>query len=435
MQKSKFNSSIPQASYRACEIGNLVDSVWYSTRHPEIAVESDVLQHYLAVGRLQGWDPNPWFSTKWYVEQYPDWQAGGAPSPLHHFVTSGASAGAFPHPYFDLVWYSRRYFGSAPFAGALAHFLHKGIHEGAVPDARLDRIETEDRLLAEHPARRETLLQGLLKDLVAAGPMYAALVDQRWYFQRYPEAAAGGLTAAEHYRSIGSALGYDPNAWFCNWWYQIVHARELAGTTCALDHFVKCGSVLGLQPSPFFDVCWYSSQYLRLRSPHAEALRHFLDSGCRTGAAPERALHHREVFEAVARTGAENRQRAVLRYQSAARNDLRLMRDLVPARWYRNRYAADIADDEDAALHYHLRGWQCGFDPNPWFKTNWYLDQNPVLRKGHLSPLAHFVATGAAAGQSSHPDLDLREHARKFLGSGPTPRALEHVLILCGSFS
>ena len=101
-----------------------------------MATHPDPLAHYATEGWTQGRDPNPMFSTSWYLTTYPDVVAAGV-HPLEHYFADGASEGRDPGPGFDSDWYLAtnadvRVAGVNP----LGHFLTAGIHEGRRPRPR-----------------------------------------------------------------------------------------------------------------------------------------------------------------------------------------------------------------------------------------------------------------------------------------------------------
>src|SRR5581483_11348373 len=68
--------------------------------NPEIRDSArDPLTHYLEIGASEGRDPNPLFSTAWYLSRYPDVAASGI-NPLVHYLRHGAAEGRQPAPRF-----------------------------------------------------------------------------------------------------------------------------------------------------------------------------------------------------------------------------------------------------------------------------------------------------------------------------------------------
>ena len=56
-----------------------------------------------------------------------------------------------------------------------------------------------------------------------------------------------------------------------------------------------------------------------------------------------------------------------------------------------------------AASHYATVGWHEGHDPNPWFSTQAYLDDNPDVAAAGMVPLFHFLEHGAGEGRPVNP--------------------------------
>jgi hypothetical protein len=229
----------------------------------------------------------------------------------------------------------------------------------------------------------------------------SALVAPKWYRETYPDAAAADLDPVEHYFTTGWREGHDPNAWFATRWYLDQNPGLRQAEESPLHHFVREGAQAGCRPHPDFDIAWYSRHHLGLDFPSHVALRHFLALGERDGLAPKPALHTPPDDLAAA---------------------------LVDADWYRTAYPEVAADP---VQHYIEAGWRDGRDPNAWFATRWYLDQNPGVSEADESPLHHFVRDGAFAGRRPHPDFDVIWYSRHQLGLDyASPEALRHFLTI-----
>ena len=72
--------------------------------------------------------------------------------------------------------------------------------------------------------------------------------------------------------------------------------------------------------------------------------------------------------------------------------------------WYRKQTQAGA----DAIAHYLRKGAAKGFDPNPFFDSDWYIAQN-----GSPRPSGGSVDSAAGEGDASEPTLDLGFAARK----------------------
>ena len=127
------------------------------------------------------------------------------------------------------------------------------------------------------------------------------------------------------------------------------------------------------------------------------------------------------------------------------------------AGWYRARYGGEDRIGADPLGHYLRRGAERGFDPSPLFWTAWYAGRHPASRRfgggplahyliglgsgpnpifddahyraqgdlpPRVSPLAHYIATGAAEGRDPHPLFDTDWYAARQTGlEGRNPLA------------
>ena len=111
----------------------LVDEAWYRDTYPEAAASGlDAAAHYAAAGAAAGYDPNPFFGTRRYLEAYADVREAGM-NPLLHYLVTGCAEGRAIGPGFDAAYY----LAQNPEIGAadihpLAHYLQYGRHEGRI---------------------------------------------------------------------------------------------------------------------------------------------------------------------------------------------------------------------------------------------------------------------------------------------------------------
>jgi hypothetical protein len=76
--------------------------------------------------------------------------------------------------------------------------------------------------------------------------------------------------------------------------------------------------------------------------------------------------------------------------------------------WYRNKYPQVSAADRDPLSHYVTEGAMAGCDPNPLFDSSWYLQQYPDVAAQHVNLLAHYIHLGWKEGRDPHPDFSTR---------------------------
>jgi glycosyltransferase involved in cell wall biosynthesis/SAM-dependent methyltransferase len=58
-------------------------------------------------------------------------------------------------------------------------------------------------------------------------------------------------------------------------------------------------------------------------------------------------------------------------------------------------------------LHYCRHGWREGRAPNPYFNTGWYMQQNSDVSKTGMNPLIHYINFGWREGRSPSPDFPI----------------------------
>ncbi len=82
----------------------LLDVEYYCQHHPE-AVRSGLnpFQHFVQIGMHKNYDPNPYFSNQFYLDQYGD-QLDGL-SPLAHYLTHEGTLQFNPSELFDVQFY------------------------------------------------------------------------------------------------------------------------------------------------------------------------------------------------------------------------------------------------------------------------------------------------------------------------------------------
>ncbi len=84
---------------------------------------------------------------------------------------------------------------------------------------------------------------------------------------------------------------------------------------------------------------------------------------------------------------------------------------LFSSKYYRNRYYNEINGDAiKPLLHYIRRGACERKNPNPFFDTGYYLDQNPDVAASGVNPLYHYITSGAKEGREPSPYISMTEY-------------------------
>lgn len=74
--------------------------------------------------------------------------------------------------------------------------------------------------------------------------------------------------------------------------------------------------------------------------------------------------------------------------------------------WYRYRYEDAPADAVSAFRQFRAGVRELGRNPNGFFLSSWYMEQNPQLKEVDVDPFLHFLAAGLGEGLRPHPIID-----------------------------
>lgn len=117
------------------------------------------------------------------------------------------------------------------------------------------------------------------------------LVDERWYLQKYPDVANAGVSALDHFMTVGWAEGRNPCALFDTEWYLKQNPDvEVAGLN-PLTHYTDFGWTEGRKPHPLFDPPYYLSCNPDVAAAGIDPLGHYATTGWREGRQPNPAFH------------------------------------------------------------------------------------------------------------------------------------------------
>lgn len=351
----------PLDEYRA-QLDQIFDAEWYSRQG------GGDLQHYLTEGWRAGLDPGPLFSTRWYLEAYPDVVQLDV-CPLLHYLVWGAESGREPNPFFNSWWYLRENPDllrehpdvSKPGLSPLMHYLRYGAAEGRAPSPLFDPV-----WYAEHNegAPVERALAHYREFGWRNGRSPHPLFEVQWYRAAYP-GAGPDRDPFEHYLLGGWQEGHRPNPLFNPLWY---HARYPDSRWLEpLTHYVTHGQFRGYPPSILFDEDYYRQikpDLGKMRNPLVD----YLDGGWRQGYDPH---------------------------------------PLFDGNWYRSEWQKNSDRNDFGELspigHYLINGVRQGVNPSPLFDAVWYRDSNLDVLKSNIDPLEHYSAYGEFEGRPAFP--------------------------------
>lgn len=377
-----------EAARLADIIRSHVSRDFYLAQLGGFAVE-DVALHYLAVGATMGLDPNPEFSTTFYLTQNADVAQAGD-NPLWHYLTYGQSEGRV-----------------------------------AKPDPDKAAVVADDDFSAQN------------------GSILAEFFDPIYYRYRYPESLVEELSPLDHFHRLGWRRGYNPSGSFSTLDYLSRYPDVASSGLDPLNHYVRFGRSEGrpISPppaltddeealrerrmrliAPYFDEKYYLEQNEDVRHAGTSALEHYALFGWKEGRDPAAEFriseyvgkHPRLADEPVdpfwhsVVMGSDFYQVKDPAFGSLLTLEQREAMELLEPHFDHKFYLAsnrDVADaGVDPLVHYITSGWKEGRMPTPAFSPTFYLDTQPDVAAANVEPFWHYLITGKSEGRlGRHP--------------------------------
>lgn len=250
---------VQQSKLERLRRSRLVDEEWYISHYPDLTGSSvDPVEHYFYFGWKEGRNPNAYFDTDWFLDQY----GVSNECPLLYYIKNWLKKDLRASLRFDSHKY--RYANLDVLKAKvepLAHYLNYGRREGrsAFPISG----------------------QGLSEQLSAYHQ--TGLFLARWYSMINEDLRGSGVNELEHYATFGESEGRNPNPYLDLSWYKRKYAEEIGGESPLL-FYASQGWQLGHSPSPQFDGPRYREEYLQ--GDDQEPLAYFLKQGKKLGQHP-----------------------------------------------------------------------------------------------------------------------------------------------------
>jgi GT2 family glycosyltransferase len=185
------------------------DADWYLSAYPEISGQlksrggkspglAAALRHYLGGGWRKGYDPNPYFDARWYLEKCAEAKRSRL-EPLRHYVEKGWRDGQSPSAYFDAAWYLQQNqdvarSGMEP----LLHYMRHGWREGRNPSPYFDggwyRRQLSRSVFRSCEPLRHYIEEGWRAGF-APGPGF----DPQDYLKRNPDCREADVDPLKHF--------------------------------------------------------------------------------------------------------------------------------------------------------------------------------------------------------------------------------------------
>ncbi|WP_084884053.1 glycosyltransferase [Vibrio sp. qd031] len=259
MIRPVLSKSIDNKNIQRLRQSGLVDSQWYLDRYSDLTGSSvDAVEHYYFYGWKEGRDPNAFFDSEWFIQQYGITKQ----CQLLYYMKYWNRKSLVPSLRFDPKQYQ---FGNADVLKAgfepLSHYMLYGRREGRQVVGQ--KVHLPDEL---NEVRRTGLF----------------LAD--WYEITHEDLRDSGVNSLEHFVYFGEGESRNPNPYFDIKWYRKQYAEELGDESPLLFYATK-GWKLGHSPSPRFDGPYYAEQHLADLDKEQEPLAHYLTKGKKAGLA------------------------------------------------------------------------------------------------------------------------------------------------------
>ena len=353
-----------QECYSIIKKSQLFDEEFYAGRYLDSEKEvEDCIAHYLDVGVCRGYDPNPLFSSTWYLSCNTDVYHKGE-NPLVHFILYGSDEGRSCHPLFDVKWYIEsnndlKDLGVNP----LNHYLQYGYKEGRAPCLLFDGSwYSLEYQLDENINPLIHFIETGDQQGFSPHPFF----HSRFFKSKTLSINDASINSLVFYIIYAASWGYDPHPLFDSDFYK----RQAISTfsSIPLIDFLSQDFGKEVSPSPLFDSKWYLENHSGVVELEINPLVHYLKEG------------------------------------SSLNFDPNLLFD---TSWYREIYEPEL---DQPLVDFVMGGFAKGRNPNPWFDSLWYMEQDPVLWSCKGNPLSHYLCFGAKEGRNTHPELNLSDY-------------------------
>ncbi len=234
-------------------------------------------------------------------------------------------------------------------------------------------------------------------------PLYD-YIDEKWYFEQYPDAKESGMSAAEHYMNIGWRKGYNPSEKFDTNFYLKKYKDVARMHVCPLLHYLNSGKKEGRLAFEG-DTAIHTVQSDTVISA-AEQTSHKIEG--HTGFSPvSQPTQNNTVITAQSNTVIPATEpvsqptknstviptaepvslphlksfcewcKTLFKGKEEKYNELWNNNEYFDEDWYVANYAEAGNYKKGPKAHYRTEGWKKGYNPSPLFNTTEYLKNNP----------------------------------------------------------
>ena len=401
----------------------LLDPDWYEATYPDVHETGlGPAVHYLEIGFARGYKPNPFFDTRFYLEQNEDVRRSGL-NPLLHYLLHGWREGRDPAPNFETTSYldanpdvrERR-------VNPLAHYLNNGRHEGLLAQAEIEQerssfsrglsevreefenakrhlLNEREQLLQVDSERKRQIVE--LESQVAknAAEKEAIKAESHTEFEKLSgEAALLSAGARE-----ADAERLDATLELTTRQTEINRAHGVAQLVVDIteNRLRRANSTMGCARALFQE----DFRNARRMEREIRLVSEFLDSFSWTlvGVPPE------------------GRRGRVIRYLLGLTDflpDFPFLRNLE----YLDMHPDVVSASVPPLVHYLAHGQAEGRNVHPLMDTSYYLQLHPEAQHAASCPALHYLQWGMQKGFDPHPLFKTTDYRRRYQDVGESGR-------------
>ena len=379
---------------------------------PSAAADAQAAVLYKSGGWRIGYNPDPWFDTKWYMANYGAEVLASGLDPLTHYETVGWREGHDPSLLFSTSFYLR---ANPDVAAAgmdpLEHYMVFGHSENRAVHVATSS-QPADPLIDTARVAREvaTLIPSGGADPAAISAFYHGggwkvvndpnpLFNAAYYLGNNPDVAATGADPLAHYEAHGAAEGRSPSPLFDDRFYLGSNPDVAAAGANPLLHYEQFGWHEGRNPNPLFDNNYYLGHNPDVAASGMNPLVHYDEFGWKEGRNPDALFDTRYYLSHNPDVAAADTD-PLAHFASTGWHEGRNPDALFDVSYYLAHNPDVAASGMNPLVHYDEFGWKEGRNPSAAFSTNAYLNANPDVKAAGMDPLAHYFASGMTEGRA-----------------------------------
>ena len=417
---------------RLLKASELFDTNWYITKYEEQFDPKKCLPeyHYLTLGYKLGNDPSADFSTKLYIDKYPDVRDSGL-NPLIHYLTHGQ-------------YEKRSLFSSRRLAESLGGVKSSSgtdcnSHMVLIQSIGLFQAKWYSETYFKSELSEEKCLENFLKTGYMQGYDPSPAFSCSSYFLKYPDILKLNLNPYVHYLEYGRFEGREidvskdfdnsniqkmlerlslshkmtslgivlrDSQWFDQEWFKEKYDVSKLSVENLIKYYLVFGEVLKLDPHPFFSTELNKKVFSREIRGLVHPVEIVLGGTVEYDRIEISLLASATEIEKNFHSFRPDRQ--TLKKANLISNSKWFNRN-----WYRETYGLEQIAVESLGLHFCTVGVMNEYDPCPAFSTSFYLNNHQDVRINEKNALYHYIVAGRREGRQ----VSFSRFAKRMLGN------------------